>query len=263
MLIYSFTIVYLVRNIALALVPLAVSTAITLEFNWRDRQRQLAAEREAERQQYVTQILNAQEDERRRIAQELHDGAIQELLVIANTAQQAMSYETSTNTAQLEKMKYTRDAALTITEELRRITFNLRPGVLDNLGLVPAVRWLAEKVRKESGIETRVLISGKVRSLTPETELTIFRIVQEALNNVQRHSKATEAKIRLIYSSEFKVAVEDNGTGFPVSGAGSYLAKKNCLGLMGMRQRARSINGNLEISSQVGKGTLVSISVKE
>jgi len=80
---------------------------------------------------------------------------------------------------------------------------------------------------------------------------------------VQRHSKATEAKIRLIYSSEFKVAVEDNGTGFPVSGAGSYLAKKNCLGLMGMRQRARSINGNLEISSQVGKGTLVSISVKE
>lgn len=263
-LIFSFSIVYVVRNVAFAFVPLAVATAIAMEITWRNKQRQISADREAERQQYVAQILKIQEDERRRVAQELHDGVIQQLLVIANKAQEAINHEKNENSEQGNNIKYVRDSALGLTEDLRRISLDLRPSILDNLGLVPAVRWLTEKVAGESEIKTKLFVDGGIRKLSSETELIIFRIIQEALNNVQRHSNATEARLRLIYDPQiFKIVIEDNGVGFYLGRTGSYITRKTRLGIMGMKQRVQSLGGNFEITSKPGKGTRISINIPE
>ena len=263
-LIFSFSIVYVVRNIAFALVPLAVATSIGMEISWRNKQRQVSADREAERQQYIAQILKIQEDERRRVAQELHDGVIQQLVVIANKAQEAINHDNHENGDKENNMRYVRDSALGLTEDLRRISLDLRPSILDNLGLVPAVRWLTEKVAGESEIKTRLSVDGGIRKLSSETELIIFRIIQEALNNVQRHSNATEARLKLIYDLQtFKIVIEDNGVGFYLGRRGSNIAKKTRLGIMGMKQRVQSLSGNFEMNSNPGKGTRISINIPE
>ena len=263
-LIYSFSIVYIVRNVAFAFVPLAVAAAIAMEITWRNKQRQISADRETERQQYVAQILKIQEDERRRVAQELHDGVIQQLLVIANKAQEAINRENDENNERGDNIKYVRDSALGLTEDLRRISLDLRPSILDNLGLVPAVRWLIEKVAGESEIKTKLFVEGRVRKLSSETELIIFRIIQEALNNVQRHSNATEAVLRLVYNPRiFKIVIKDNGVGFYLGRASSRITKKTRLGIMGMKQRVQSLDGDFEINSKLGKGTGISINIPE
>ena len=263
-LIFSFSIVYVVRNVAFALVPLAVVTSIGMEITWRNKQRQIAADREAERQQYVAQILKIQEDERRRVAQELHDGVIQQLVVIANKAQEAINHDNNENSERRNNIRYVRDSALGLTEDLRRISLDLRPSILDNLGLVPAVRWITEKIAGESDIKTKLSVDGGVRKLSPETELIIFRIIQEALNNVQRHSNATEAKLKLIYDLPiFKIVIEDNGVGFYSGRKSGSLAKKTRLGIMGMKQRVQSLGGDFEINSNPGKGTRISIKIPE
>jgi len=263
-LIFSFSIVYVVRNVAFALVPPAVATAIGMEITWRNRQRQISVDREAERQQYVAQILKIQEDERRRVAQELHDGVIQQLVVIANKAQEAINHGNNENSEQGNNIRYVRDSALCLTEDLRRISLDLRPSILDNLGLVPAVRWLTEKVAGESEIKTKLSVDGGIRKLSPETELIIFRIIQEALNNVQRHSNATEARLKLLYDPQiFKIVIEDNGVGFHLGRKSSSIAKKTRLGIMGMKQRVQSLGGDFEINSNPGKGTCISINIPE
>jgi two-component system sensor histidine kinase DegS len=263
-LIFSFSIVYVVRNVAFALVPLAIATSIGMEITWRNKQRQIAADREAERQQYVEQILKIQEDERRRVAQELHDGVIQQLVVIANKAQEAINHDNNENGEKGNNIRYVRDSAIGLTEDLRRISLDLRPSILDNLGLVPAVRWLTEKVAGESEIKTKLSVDGGIRKLSSETELMIFRIIQEALNNVQRHSNATEAMLNLIYDLQvFKIIIEDNGVGFYLGRTSSSTTKKTRLGIMGMKQRVQSLGGDFEINSNPGKGTRISISIPE
>ena len=198
------------------------------------------------------------------IKYELHDGVIQQLLVMANKAQEAINYENNENSEQGNNIKYVRDSALGLTEDLRRISLDLRPSILDNLGLVPAVRWLTEKVAGESEIKTKLFIEGGIRKLSSETELIIFRIIQEALNNVQRHSEATEARFRLIYDLQiFKIVIEDNGVGFHLGRTGSNIAKKTRLGIMGMKQRVQSLGGYFEITSKPRKGTRISISIPE
>ena len=263
-LIYSFSIVYIVRNVAFALVPLAMAAAVAMEVTWRNKQRQISADREMERQQYVAQILKIQEDERRRVAQELHDGVIQQLLVIANKAQGAIDRENNENSDQGDNLKYVRDSALGLTEDLRRISLDLRPSILDNLGLVPAARWLTERVAAESEIKTKFVNEGTTRKLSSETELIIFRIIQEALNNVQRHSNATEAGLKLVYEPRIiKIIIKDNGVGFYLSRTSSRITKKARLGIMGMKQRVQSLGGDFEIASRLGKGTRIAITIPE
>lgn len=134
----------------------------------------------------------------------------------------------------------------------------MRPSILDNLGLVPALTWLVDQLNRESNIDARIVLIGESRKLLSTTEVTIFRIVQEALNNVLRHSNATEAVVTMEFGAEtLKISVQDNGEGFSLPESISTFSPKERWGLIGMRERTRSLDGTFHIHSGLGQGTLL------
>lgn len=253
----------LITNLLLLLTPLLVVWIVTFEINWRRKERKTHAEREAERKLYLAKILESQENERLRIAQEIHDDTIQTLLVIANRAQDLIPPGKDGPGGVQKKAEWIRDATLQAIEDLRRTSLDLRPSVLDDLGLVPALRWLVDHMSQESGINTRIQVNGIKRKLSPQAEVAIFRITQEALNNIKRHSKANEAEVSLEFDREFfRVKIKDNGQGFRPPKKLERLAASGKLGLVGMRQRIDLFDGTLKIRSRLGEGTLLSIKAK-
>ena len=253
----------IITNIALLLLPLLVISIVAFELERGRKERKIFAEREAERQVYMSKVLESQENERRRIAQELHDDTIQTLLVIANRAQTLIPSGDDDMREVKSNVEWVRDATLQTAEDVRRISLDLRPSVLDDLGLVPALRWLVDRMNKESDINTRILVNGVERKLSPQVEITLFRVVQEALNNIKRHSKAKEAAITLEFATEcLKIAIEDNGQGFRPPKKFDKLAAKGKLGLIGIQQRTNFLDGTLQIRSRPGKGTLLLIEAK-
>jgi len=254
---------HLMLNIGITSIPLAVVVAVASQLEWRRRQREMLAEREGERQTYISEILKAQENERQHIAQELHDGATQDLLVIANRAQDMVSSKHGEKSKGRERAEWIRDAVLQVAAEIRGLSVDLRPSIIDDIGLTPAIRWLAERLEQGSRIRTRVQVNGSVRKLSADAEVCVFRIVQEALNNVRRHSRAKEARVRLSFVPEsLSIVVEDNGVGFSPPKKLRNLTALGRLGLAGIDQRAKLLNGACSIRSQLGKGTSVSVKLK-
>jgi two-component system sensor histidine kinase DegS len=253
----------LIINVALLLLPFLVVSLATFELEWRRKERRIFAEREVERKAYISKILESQENERRRIAQELHDDTIQTLLVIANRAQKMIT-PGSNGTAELRKSaEWIRDATLQAVEDMRRASLDLRPCILDDLGLVPALRWLVDQMCKESGINTQILVNGEKRELSPQAEVAIFRITQEALNNIKRHSGATEAKVILEFNEKcLRLKIEDNGQGFRTPKKLEGLAVRGKLGLVGIHQRIDFLGGTFEIQSRPREGTRLLIEAK-
>ena len=261
---YSFTLGSLARNVALSILPLAVVAAVALELQWRDKQRQISAEQEEERRIYMLRIFKAQEDERQRIARELHDDATQELLVVANRARKLASGNIPTTPEAREYGKSIKNSVLRVSEEIRRLSRDLRPGILDNVGLVSAIRWLVDRLCEEEKINGSVVVKGVERDFSSESEVTIFRIVQEALNNVRRHSRATQVLVTVeFYPETIKIIVNDNGKGFTLNKAAGDLATEGKLGIIGMQQRAQFLNSVLNVFSNPGEGTSVSIEIKD
>ena len=251
----------LASNIILAFAPLLIVGIITLELNWRNRQHRLVEQRQEERHIYLTQIFRAQEKERQRIALELHDSCVQELIGIANRANDLTFYDDFNNIVKVhENAAWIRDTIMQVSEELRRMSLDLRPGLLDNLGLVPAVRWLAERMNRENQINTEVSVKGKHRKLPSETEATIFRVIQEALSNIRRHSEATSARVFFEFKpGSISVTIEDNGKGFEKCKTINTLVTNNQLGILSMEQRVKSIDGVFSVQSRPGKGTSITI----
>ena len=253
----------LITNIILLLLPFLIVSIITFELEWRRKERKTFAEREAERRVYISKILESQESERLRIAQELHDDTIQTLLVIANRAQNLIPSSDGNMTEAKRNADWIRDATLQAVEDVRRTSLNLRPSILDDLGLVPALRWLVDRMNKESGINTRILVNGVKRKLSPQAEVTIFRITQEALNNIKHHSKAKEAVIDLEFATEcLKMKIEDDGQGFRPPEKFERLITRGKLGLIGIQQRIDLLGGTFQIRSRLGEGTSLLIEVK-
>ena len=158
----------------------------------------------------------------------------------------------------LEQLRELTDSAL---RDVGRFSQDLRPPTLDHLGLLPALEGLMADV-KENGVETELKVHGDRRRLSPETELALFRIVQEALSNVRRHSQAS----RVVTAVEFgegrvTLTVDDNGRGFELPGRTDDLATTGKLGLIGMHERARLLNGTLTMHSEPGKGTTMTVDV--
>lgn len=253
----------LITNMLLLLVPLFVVSLVAFELARRRRERKHFAERETERKLYISKILESQENERLRIAQEIHDDTIQTLLVIANAAQNLVPSSKGDMAKLKKRAEWIRDATLQAIEELRRTSLDLRPSVLDDLGLVPALRWLLDNMSEGSDVNTRITIKGARRKLPPEAEVTIFRVVQEALNNIKRHSKATEAAVSLEFEPDrLKITIEDNGRGFRPPRKPNRLAARGQLGLIGIRQRLDLLGGTLKIRSKIGGGTSLLIEAK-
>ncbi len=213
---------------------------------------------------YVRQILSAQEEERKRIARELHDETAQTMLLTLQRLD-ALTYRSAKYLpeAAVKELEELHGIVLQTLNNLRRLTRDLRPQILDDLGLVPAVEWLAEDMERQCGIKTSVEVAGPQRQLTPEAQLLLFRIIQEALSNVRRHSAASEARVKVDFGGRgVRIVVEDNGQGFTMPAQVRDLAGSGKLGLLGMSERARLLGGALHVESQPGKGTRISAEIE-
>jgi two-component system sensor histidine kinase DegS len=207
---------------------------------------------------YLRQVLQAQEEERKRLARELHDDASQQILLLTHGIDN-IAYETERYSPQELRNELGRlyELSQQTYQNIKHYAQALRPSILDDLGLVAAIKWLAEETQKLSGIEIQVK-TDNIPPLPPETQLVLFRIIQESLNNVHRHSGASEAGVTAeCQGDEIRVAISDNGRGFKLPRQLSEFAGQGKLGLTGMAERARLIGGELEVGSQIGKGTKI------
>ena len=210
---------------------------------------------------YLRQTNKAQEEERKRISHELHDDTIQSLVVLIRQldmiASGAGGISDEKKQALVEEL---REQVNSTMQGVRRLSQDLRPAALDRLGLMSALEWLVADVAQYSGVETRLNVTGEQRRLHEEVELVLFRIAQEALRNVWKHSGATRADITVEFKdNETKVTVSDNGKGFDLPDKIGDLARFGKLGLAGMQERAQLIGGDLKVSSRPGEGTSVTV----
>ncbi|MBA7707152.1 Signal transduction histidine-protein kinase/phosphatase DegS [subsurface metagenome] len=161
-----------------------------------------------------------------------------------------------------EKLGGLRSQAIEALESLRRCAQNLRPRILDDLGLLPALEWMAEDLVRNYGIDTRVEVEGAERSLPEEVQLLLFRIAQEALSNIRRHAEASRAWIAMEFGDDKTILiVRDNGKGFELPERIGDLASSGKLGLAGMQERAQLIGGTITLQSELGKGTTIAVKV--
>ncbi len=198
--------------------------------------------------------IGAQEEERRRLARELHDGTAQEL---ATLLVHLRVLERAEEPHELRRrLSEFRDVIARTLDDVRRMALDLRPTMLDDLGLVPALEAHTRDMARRWGITVRFETQGLDRRLSSQTELVAYRIVQEALSNIFKHSQATEATVTLVLQGrELRITVRDNGRGFDV---GRTLAsRERGLGLFGMQERAALVGGHLELASAPGSGTRV------
>jgi len=209
---------------------------------------------------YLQQVTRAQEEERKRIARELHDDTIQALIVLSRQLDDLASRAKGLSEKERLCLDNLWQQTSNIVEGVRRLSQDLRPAALDRLGLLPALEWLASDVAKHSGINVEVKTNGAERRFSPEAELVLFRIVQEALRNVWRHSQSTSAELIVKFDqSKIKITVSDNGKGFELPGIIGDLTKDGKLGLAGMQERAKLLGGSLTVESEPSKGTTVTI----
>lgn len=209
---------------------------------------------------YLGQVTRAQEEERKRIARELHDDTSQALVVLSRRLDDVASSAEGLSEDERLLLENLRQQANSIMDGVRRLSQDLRPPTLDRLGLLPALEWLASRVSENSGINVEVKIHGAGRRLSAEVELLLFRIVQEALSNIWRHSEASRADVVIAFDEgRTRIAIKDNGKGFDLPDSVGDLAKDGKLGMAGMQERARLLGGSVNVESQPGKGTTVTI----
>ena len=211
-------------------------------------------------QSYIISILNSQEDERKRIARELHDETAQALIVLGRRIE--MAEELSDNaelTAQLESLRDLVDDTL---QGVRLFTRDLRPPLLEELGLPRTLELLGDRIAQEQPLTVNVTIKGEPRPLLPEVELGLYRLAQESLSNVRRHAHATRVEIGLTYEeNRVRLEITDDGVGFEAPKNPAELIKSGRLGLMGIYERARLFGGQATITSKPGQGTQVVVEV--
>lgn len=210
---------------------------------------------------YLQQVTKAQEEERKRIARELHDDTAQALVVLSRQLDSFISagQRPTQDIITLEKLREQIDSIL---EGVRRFSQDLRPSILDDLGLLPALEWLASDLTEHFGISIGVAVLGSERRFSSEAELLLFRIAQEALRNVWRHSQASRAWVTVEFNDGKTIlTIRDNGKGFELPQRVSDLASAGKLGLAGMEERARLLGGRLTLRSELGRGTTVTVEV--
>ncbi len=225
-----------------------------LEDSYREIER-----KEAARGELLRKLLSAQEEERKRIARELHDETSQSLAGMVMRLEAAAAIPAEEIKDRLTAVK---SLALTTIDNVHKIIFDLRPSALDDLGLLSALRWYAENRLGDLGIKVRLEVGGEERKLPPEIETALFRVVQEAITNIAKHAQAEN----VVLSVEFKdlaigIEVEDDGQGFDVEAVSPEADKTQGLGLLGMRERVALLGGKLHIESEPGRGTRLTIEV--
>jgi len=209
---------------------------------------------------YVQQITRAQEEERSRMARELHDSTTQTLVVTLHQLENFLQSKAHLPMSDIRLLWNLQEQIKAVLQEVRHFSRDLRPAILDDLGLLPSLEWLTEELEREHGIEASLKVVRTERRLSPEAELLFFRIVQEAMRNIGRHSKATKAEVSIEFGDgKTKVTITDNGVGFRPPESLGDLSRAGKLGLIGIQERVRLLDGSLAIQSDIGKGTTVTV----
>jgi len=221
--------------------------------------------REILRGELLHQVVSAQEQERQRIARELHDGTGQ-LLTAMGLGFAAAADSTLTNPKLAsEHLTTLKKMAMEAMRELRDLIADLRPSLLDDLGLIPALQSQLktfDQRMEHSGqpVHATINVNGRVRRLHPDIETTAFRIIQEALNNVGKHAQATEVRVLLNYREPcLNLVVTDNGCGFNIEKYFNGTATHHAWGLLGMQERVALVGGEFKIQSKPGSGTTIDV----
>lgn len=227
----------------------------------RERQRMLMRQLEDEQDEFASlarSVWQIQEDERRRLAGELHDGIGQNLTALKH--QIALIGSTCGDNAPLRaRIESSLDLCSDTLDQTRRLSRLLRPQILDDLGLVPALEWLGRTLGEPAGVDVDIAVAEDLETVFDSSINTLlFRVAQEALTNVVRHAGAEHAVIRLDRRADHVVMqVWDDGHGFDVEAMRAKAARSESLGLNGMRQRLRMNGGRLDISRAADGGTLI------
>ncbi|MHB1130876.1 MAG: PAS domain-containing sensor histidine kinase [Chloroflexota bacterium] len=214
---------------------------------------------------FLRKYIEAQEDERKRIARELHDETAQSLTALAMAIETAARKPAETAAEVREYLQPAREMTERVSQELARIMRDLRPSLLDDLGLQAALGWYAENRLKPAGIRVALETVGRERRLAPELETALFRVAQEAMSNVVRHAEAENVSVLVDFGGRcVGVDVEDDGRGFDVEAALARDADGKSeapFGLIGMRERVEMLGGTLTIESRPGQGTTIRMRV--
>jgi signal transduction histidine kinase len=212
---------------------------------------------------YVSKVIQAQEQERRRISRELHDETLQSLTTVALDLEAMLIINRLLPAKIAQRLKFFKDNILGAVENISRVSHDLHPVILENLGLEAALETLTTEINTLGQTEVLLKITGTKRYLKDETNLAIYRITQEALNNIREHSEAAKATVNLKYSkSNVKLSIVDNGIGFNLTDKHDPNYEGE-LGLIGMRERAQLLGTSLKIKSAIGKGTEISMQVAQ
>jgi len=210
-------------------------------------------------QEYVAAVTDSQEEERKRIARDLHDGTVQTLIAIGQRLEltrDALAEQPSEESRrQLTELREMVKEAVT---GIRQFSRDLRPLALEDLGLLPALQYLVGQLEQEGEVAAHLRIEGDAVGLPQDLEVAIYRIVQEALNNIRKHARATQTAVTVRFlPRQVIVEVRDNGIGFEVPENTTDLARRGSFGLMGLEERAALFGGDISLQSAPGRGTIV------
>ena len=218
--------------------------------------------KETARSELLKKVISAQEEERRRIARELHDETSQALTALVVGMETAALTPGMEKGGVQEKLAELRELAVETLEDVHRLIYDLRPSVLDDLGLAPGLSWYADSRLQPEGVRVRVMVTGEERRLPAEVETALFRIGQEAISNAARHAQAAYVLVSLDFQeSSITLEVEDDGVGFDVATVTESAAPRPGWGILGMKERAILLGGTSEIVSEPGSGTRVKVSI--
>ena len=209
---------------------------------------------------YIAAVTMAQEEERRRLARELHDETVQSLIALGHRVEMVQKSLDKDPERARQRLAELRALAGDIQEEVRRFSRALRPLYLEDLGFVPALEMLAQETAHASGLQISTAVEGEVRRLAADLELTAYRIAQEGLNNVVRHAGAQAAWLTIAFApAGLTLRVRDDGRGFNPPVNPTDLAHEGHFGLMGIRERALLFGGRMEVRSKLGEGTTLEV----
>ena len=210
----------------------------------------------------IVRVIEAQEHERQFLVQEMHDGpaqALTNLILQAEICERL--FDKDVNRAR-EELANLRGAVTATFQKVRNFMFDLRPMMLDDLGIIPTLKKYVEGFREKSSIATNLTITGQERRLEAHNEATIFRVIQELVTNAWEHAHCTSIEISLdIDTTWIRASVEDNGSGFDVDEVLQAVEQHKTIGLATLRERVEMLGGDLNVDSGIGRGTKVSFEI--
>lgn len=207
-------------------------------------------------------LESVREEERKKIAHDLHDETSQVIASLTALLEAAVSKLPDSANQSRVLLNKAQDLSIQILDQIHKLIYQLRPTIIDDLGLAAAIRWLVESNLEVAGIKVNLKVIGQEIRLTSELETALFRVMQETISNIVRHAHAKNVNIRLYFRKRvIRLRVRDNGCGFDVNEAITSKDRPRGLGLLGMKERIGLVNGTVNISSCPGGGTEIDIEI--